>query len=327
MNTKSLTYILFGGSGFIGSHLVRELKQRGVTDITIADLVKPKGNMFTGTRFVCCDVRKPIQLDTISGPSVVVNLAAVHRTPGHPDNEYFDTNVNGAINITRFCEETGSTTLWFSSSIAVYGPTEEPKDEQSELKPNSAYGKSKLKAEEIHRAWQKKPESRKLVIVRPAVIFGRGENGNFTKLAKVLKKGLFVYPGRNDTIKGCGYVEDLVASLFYMDEQPDASMLYNFCYPDHSTIKKICETFSMVAGYRKPLGTIPLSLMVGFARPFLLLNAIGIKNGIHPARMYKLTRSTNIVPAELVRRGYSFRTDLEEGLRRWMKDDPAGEFV
>ena len=321
-------FIIFGGSGFIGSHLVRELQQLGITDITIADIEAPnRVNMFNGTRFVRCDVREPIPANIISGPATVVNLAAVHRTPGHPDHEYFDTNVKGAENITRFCEESGSSTLWFTSSIAVYGPTEEPKTETSILEPNSAYGKSKYQAEEIHRTWQAKSAERKLVIVRPAVIFGRGEKGNFTKLAKALKKGLFVYPGRHDTIKSCGYVEDLVSSLFFMDNQPEATLLYNFCYSRQHTIKEICETFSKVAGYHKPLGTIPLSLMVSAARPFQLLNALGLKNGIHPARMYKLVKSTNVVPTELVKRGYPYRTDLEDGLRRWQKDEPTGEFI
>lgn len=320
-------FIIFGGSGFIGSHLVRELKQLGISDITIADIVEPKGDMFSGVSFIRCDVRQPIPASIVSAPAVVVNLAAIHRTPGHPDHEYFDTNVKGATNVTRFCEDTGSTTLWFTSSIAVYGPTEEPKSEKSELTPNSAYGKSKFEAENIQRAWQVKDTNRKLVIVRPAVIFGRGEQANFTKLAKALKHRLFVYPGRKDTIKGCGYVEDLVASLFFMNNQPEDYILYNYCYSSNYTIKDICGTFAKVAGYSKPLGTIPLSLMVNAARPFQLLNALGLKNGIHPARMHKLVKSTNIVPGELIKRGYPYRTDLEEGLRRWMADAPVGTFV
>ncbi|MBK5276429.1 MAG: NAD(P)-dependent oxidoreductase [Desulfuromonadales bacterium] len=229
--------------------------------------------------------------------------------------------------ITQFCEGSGSTTLWLTSSIAAYGPTEEPKHEGSELLPNSAYGKSKLEAERIHQIWAQKDGGNKLVIVRPAVVFGRGENGNFTKLAKVLRHGLFVYPGRTDTIKDCGYVEDLIGSLFFMNEQPEQSVLYNFCYSCQYTIKDICEAFAKVAGFRRPLGKISLSLMVNASRPFQFLNAIGIKNGIHPARMYKLVRSTNITPKELIKRGYSYRTNLEEGLKRRIKDDPTGGFV
>lgn len=321
-------FIIFGGSGFIGSHLVRELQQRGIFDITIADIEAPNRNsLFDGTRYVYCDVRESIPANLVYGPVTVVNLAAVHRTPGHLYHEYFETNVKGANNIAKFCEKTGSTTLWFTGSIAVYGSTEEPKSETSPLEPNSAYDKSKLEAEDIHRAWQSKSSDRKLVIVRPAVFWGRGEKGNFTKLAKALKKGLFVYPGRNDMIKGYGYVEDLVASLFFMNEQPNTAILYNFCYSYQYTIKGIFESFTTVAGYRKPFGTIPLSLIVNASRLFQFLNALWFKNEIHPICVYKLVHSTNIVPSELIKRKYPYRTDLKEGLQRWFGDNPAGEFI
>src|SRR5256885_10959409 len=57
----------------------------------------------------------------------VFNLAAVHRTPGHPDHEYYDTNVAGALNVTAWCESQEIDSLAFTSSISVYGPTEDRK--------------------------------------------------------------------------------------------------------------------------------------------------------------------------------------------------------
>jgi len=43
--------------------------------------------------------------------------------------------------------------------------------------------------------------------------------------------------------------------------------------------------------------------------------------------MYKLIRSTYIMPNELMKRGYPYQTDIEEGLRRWLQDDPKGVFI
>lgn len=320
-------FIIFGGSGFIGSHFIQYLKKRGANEIIAADIVKPKGAIYGDFKYAYCDVREKIPSELVSVPSVVINLAAVHRTPGYPDHEYFDTNVNGAKNVVDFCERTGSNTLWFTSSISVYGPSEEPQCETSELRPESAYGMSKREAEIIHRDWYEKDSQRKLVIARPAVIFGARENGNFTRLAKALKKGFFVYPGRPDTIKGCGYVEDLIDSFFFIQNQPEPYILYNYCYPKPYTIKDICDAFVKVAKLHRPIGTVPLPLMVKFANVFQFFDSIGFKNGIHPARMYKLIRSTHIVPGELAKRGYRYQTDIEEGLRRWLADDPEGEFV
>jgi nucleoside-diphosphate-sugar epimerase len=320
-------FIIFGGAGFIGSYMVRYLREKGVREIVVADIANNVQPKYADVVYKRCDVREKIPSDLISGTAVVINLAAIHRTPGHEDHEYFDTNVKGAKNVVDFCERTGSNTLWFTSSISVYGPSEEPRYEDSELNPESAYGMSKREAEIIHRKWCEKDPQRKLLIARPAVVFGTRENGNFTRLAKALKRGFFVFPGRTDTIKGCGYVEDLIGSFFFMQEQPEQYILYNYCYPRPYTIKEICDAFVKVAGLHRPLGTVPLSLMLNTAKIFQFLNTIGLKNGIHPARMYKLIRSTNIVPGELMKRGYPYQTDIEEGLRRWLADDPKGEFI
>ena len=320
-------YVVFGGAGFIGSHMVKYLKDKGAREIVVADIEENIHPKYPGVIYKKCDVREKIPSDLISKPDVVINFAAVHRTPGHEDHEYFDTNVRGARNVVDFCERTGCNTLWFTSSISVYGPSEEPMYETSPLNPESAYGMSKQQAEAIHREWQEKDSRRKLVVARPAVVFGAREHGNFTRLAKALKKGFFVFPGRSDTIKGCGYVEDLIGSFFFMQEQPEPFILFNYCYPKPYTIKDICEAFVKVADLHRPLGTVPLSLMVNVARVFQYLDKMGLKNGIHPERMYKLIRSTHIVPDELMKRGYPYQTDIEEGLRRWLADEPKGEFV
>jgi nucleoside-diphosphate-sugar epimerase len=313
--------VVFGGSGFIGSHLVASLARAGSRAV-VADLERPRV-LPGGVRFAEVDVREPIELDPGAPDPLVFNLAAVHRTPGHPDHEYFETNVSGARNVAAFSEQHGVSSLWFTSSIAVYGPSEEPRSESSELRPVSAYGKSKLEAEEIHRQWVEAGVGRKLVVVRPAAVFGPGENGNFTRLAAALRRGFFFYPGRRDTLKACGYVEDLVESLYFMRQFADPIATYNYGYPSPPTLEAICRAFHDVGGLSKPRGVVPTAPMLALAR---LLAGLGLKT-FDPERVRKLTASTNIVPAELTRRDFQYGTDLRSGIARWREADPAGRFV
>lgn len=313
--------VVFGGSGFIGSHLVASLTKAGAT-VTVADIQRPS-SLPAGARFVETDVREPIGLEPGARDPLVVNLAAVHRTPGHPDHEYFETNVAGARNVTEFCVAHGASSLWFTSSIAVYGPTEEPCSETSPLRPVSAYGRSKLEAEQIHRAWADAAGDRHLVVVRPAAVFGPGENGNFTRLAAGLRRGFFFYPGRKDTLKACGYVDDLIGSLYFMADAAEPVVTYNYGYSEPPTLEAICEAFHEAGGLPAPRGVIPTGPMLAVAK---VLSALGLKT-FDPDRVRKLVASTNIRATELAERGYEYQTDLAAAIARWRAADPEGQFV
>lgn len=309
--------IVFGGSGFIGSRMLRLLHERGVQRITCADLVPPADLGFD-VEFVHVDVRQPIHIaDTWD---VAYNFSAVHRTPGHPEHEYFDTNVAGAINVTNFCRDRSIDTIVFTSSIAVYGPKEDLLTEQSPTEPTAAYGKSKLLAEDIHRTWFDDDPRRHLVIARPAVIFGEGEHGNFDRLRGALRSRRFAYPGRTDTIKACGYVEELVRALEWVRNGEQASVTFNFAYPERATIEEIATTIADADGSNKPLGTVPLRLMMGAAAVFEAIGKVGLKSGINRARISKLVLSTNIYPEYLVDAGYPFGTSVETGIRAWIQE-------
>ena len=128
---------------------------------------------------------------------VIFNFAAVHRTPGHEDHEYFETNIRGAENVVAFAEKWNIKKIVFTSSIAPYGAAEELKKETILPTPNTAYGISKLVAEKIHEKWQ---------------------NGNFTRLYWAIRGHKFAYPGRKDTIKACIYVKEFVRFLLWKTE-------------------------------------------------------------------------------------------------------------
>lgn len=311
--------IVFGGAGFIGSHLIRQLHEGGEYDeIFCVDIATPRFKT-DGASYVNFNVLEPIPADLCgTGPADIFNLAAVHTTPGHEDWEYYWTNIHGASHVCRFASAVGCQSLVFTSSISVYGPSEEQKDETSKLEPTSAYGRSKLLAEGVHKLWQsEQPTTRRVTIVRPAVIYGHTERGNFTRLAGLLSRGRFVYPGRKDTIKSCGYVKDLIRSMLFMRSHNDGVATYNFCRPERYTSEQICAAFGKVAGYAAPRIVAPMWLIELAALPFEIVSALGFKNDINRERVRKLFNSTNIYPKRLLDEGFDFRYDIVGSLADW----------
>lgn len=319
--------IIFGGAGFIGTHLATSLVgSRKYKRVVSVDIGPPRANV-AGVEYLHHDVREAIDSGISNGsPADIFNLAAVHVTPGHPDGDYYYTNVLGAVNVCRFANAIGCHNLVFTSSISIYGPSEAALDEDATPAPVSAYGRSKLAAEKIHLLWQSEALDRKLTIVRPAVIYGLHERGNFTRLSRMMERNAFVYPGRTDTIKSCGYVKDLVSSMMYMSTQNDGVSIYNFSFEHRYTISEICASFSCVAGYRKPRLTIPIWSMNLAVLPFEALQAAGLNTGINRDRVRKLWFSTNILPKRLVASGFKFAYDLESSLVEWKRQSALKDF-
>lgn len=251
---------------------------------------------------------------------MIFNFAAVHRTPGHPDIAYFETNILGAENVCAFAERYGIKRIVFTSSIAPYGAAEELKSEDTLPTPNTPYGISKLVAEKIHIAWQVKDSShRKLLIVRPGVVFGKGENGNFTRLYWGIRKGKFIYPGRKDTVKACIYVKELVRFLcWYLDNSKEGVELYNCTFEPAFTIEQIVKTMKGVTGIKRHVPLIPSWMLMPVAA---VLGALGAPMGICPARVRKLMISTNISGKKLAGSGYKFHYTLEEAIGDWFEDN------
>jgi nucleoside-diphosphate-sugar epimerase len=318
---------VFGGAGFIGTHLVARLMASGKYDRVVAvDINKPR-EAIQGVEYLAHDVREPVPTNLSNGASAeIFNLAAIHVTPGHPDGDYYHTNVLGAVNVCQFANATGCKNIVFTSSISIYGPSETALDENSRPVPISAYGRSKLAAERIHSLWQSEDPARRLTIVRPAVIYGLFEQGNFTRLARLLARKAFVYPGRTDTIKSCGYVKDLISSMLYMAARSEGVSIYNFCYEHRYKINEICAAFSHVAGYQLPRRTIPMWLMNFAVLPFEGLQQIGIRTGINRERIRKLWFSTNILPRRLIEDGFTFEYDLERSLTEWKSESRGKDF-
>ena len=320
--------IIFGGSGFVGTHLAPELLKK-FDRVYLADVKNPCWHPGTTLpddkriQFVKCDIRKPVDDKQFCGAiDCIINLAAVHTSPGHPAHEYFEANIHGARNICSYAEKVGCSKIIFTSSISVYGPGEDEKNEDLIPMPAIPYGSSKIVAEYIHREWYNgSSERRMLMILRPGVIFGKGEGGNFTRIANALQKGVFAYPGRADTIKACLYVKDICKFILEATDRAQGSFLFNFCYPEKIAIRQIVQTFKKVLGYNAPEVIIPFKVIAaGAALVNLVPHPFVKRMGLVPERIVKLIKSTNISSQKLVSSGFEFGFTFEEALRDWSRD-------
>lgn len=317
------TSIIFGGSGYIGKNMLafflneNIFEQYFVCDINHLDGFEDISNV----TYVKIDVRKNINLDVNEmdiSQSWIFNFAAIHREPGHGYKEYFDTNIPGAEHINKFARETGIKNIFFTSSIAPYGRSLYERTEQSTLYPETAYGISKALAEKIHQQWLAEDKSRRLVIVRPSVIFGPKDPGNVYRMIKALKKGTFVLPNGGDIIKGYGYVYGLVESILFTMNRKERLIIYNYAENPLVSLKEMAFIVKEELGYKKP--TVKLSVNVLMFIAFLFQNSlkiIGKKSDIHPVRVKKAGFPTNIKPQYLIDNDFQFKYDFRKALKHW----------
>ena len=149
-----------GGAGYIGSHVARELLDRGER-VVILDLAPASPAPLAGhpaLNHVAGDMRDGDLLDRILADNAVdsvIHLAArksVAESMSDP-GMYFDNNVGGSLRLLEAMSRRGVRHLVFSSSCSVYGEPERlPVDEQCRLQPANPYGESKLLVERI-LAW------------------------------------------------------------------------------------------------------------------------------------------------------------------------------
>ena len=139
-----MNILVIGGSGFIGTALIRELLALGYY---VRNFDKNPSLDFSELSTIA-DVRdKDALKEALKEVDVVFNLAVEHRDDVTPVTLYYDVNVQGARNIVEAAELNNVKRIIFTSSVAVYGFTEKEVDESGKLRPFNDYGRTKLEAE------------------------------------------------------------------------------------------------------------------------------------------------------------------------------------
>ncbi len=337
---KIETCVIFGGTGFIGTHFCRHLLENALVEKVVLADIKPLSeerrahpviaeNLEKGRiLYVKLDVRFRKDFEDLPGScDLIANFAAVHREPGHQPAEYYETNLPGAENVCWWAGQVGCAKIVFTSSIAPYGPSEQERTEDSIPTPETAYGGSKLVAEKIHQMWQASAPGRFLLIVRPGVVFGPGEGGNVTRLIRAVIGRYFVYMGNESTRKAGGYVKELCHSLIWalehMNETRTSFFLYNFTMPIPPSVKDYVSVICSVAGVKRHFLHVPFKVVYALS-VFIdsIFSLFGVKQSINPVRVRKLVRSNNIVPKVLNDNGYVYVYSLSEAMLDWKRENP-----
>lgn len=144
--------LVSGGAGFIGSHVVQKLLQKGIETVVLDNLsVGKTENLPKGAKLVIGDVCDPVTVrNALSGVDVVFHLAArvSIRDSFRGFVEDAQTNVMGTVRLLHCMEGSAVKKFIYASSMAAYGDARYlPIDEKHPIEPTSPYGVSKRASE------------------------------------------------------------------------------------------------------------------------------------------------------------------------------------
>jgi nucleoside-diphosphate-sugar epimerase len=257
------TYVVTGGGGFIGSHIVEELLRRHET-------VKLIDNFSTGKRanvdafknqaeiieFDIAEAKNLVEL--FKGADYVIHQAAIPSVPKSildPVTSH-RSNVNGTLNVLVAARDAGVKRVVYASSSSLYGDSPTlPKHEEMMPKPLSPYGAQKLFGEMYCQVFTRS-YGLETVALRYFNVFGPRQDPS-SPYSGVL--ALFipaVLQDRRPTIHGDGlqsrdftYVQNVVeANLLACTVPGVGGQVFNIARGDRITVNSILQQINKITG-------------------------------------------------------------------------------
>jgi len=254
-----LRALVTGGAGFIGSNLVRSLKNLGHEVIILDDLSSGYiQNTGQGeSRFIRGDIRDSgTLLEAAAGCSTIFHLAASVGNKRSIDNPLEDASVNvaGTLNVLEAARAVGARKVVLSSSAGIFGELKTlPIKEDHPCEPDSPYGASKLCAEKQCLAYSKMYEM-ECVCLRYFNVFGPRQR--FDAYGNVIP--IFVFQmlrGEQITIFGDGEqtrdfinVGDVVQANIKAGESKNLSGAFNLGSGSRITINRLVDLIKELSG-------------------------------------------------------------------------------
>ena len=254
--------LVTGGAGFIGSHLVRALLERG-------DTVRVLDNFATGDRdnldgvdaeVVEGELRSYERVhNAVRGAEVVFHLGALGSVPRSVQDPLTTSavNVEGTLNVLLAARDEGVGRVVYASSSSVYGSAAMlPAQEAAPVDPVSPYGVAKLAAERYCVAFSRVYESFETVVLRYFNVFGPRQSPHSQYAAVVPLFLTAIAAGEPLTIFGDGgqsrdftYVQNVVEANLRAAEASGANgRIFNVAAGSPRSVNTLVETISELLG-------------------------------------------------------------------------------
>jgi nucleoside-diphosphate-sugar epimerase len=263
--------LVTGSAGFIGQAVVKKLTAAGHQ---VAGLDKSPGTASDNQ----CDILDAARLSNIVqglSPDAVIHLAAridIDETAGL---EGYAANVAGVENLVGAIRSTPSIkrAVWTSSQLVCrvgYVPREE-----TEYNPNTIYGQSKVRTEQIVRA--EDGGGREWCLVRPTTVWGPGMSAHYQRFLRMIQRGYYFHVGHRPLWKSYSYVGNIAHQYLRLLEAPAYQIHQRTFYlADYQPIDLLewCDAFQRGFQARK-IPHLPLALARILARCGDAVNALG----------------------------------------------------
>ncbi len=310
--------LVTGGTGFIGSHLVDELLNRGYE---VRCIVRNTSNLkwlegkdveiFKGSLF---------DVDFLKGAlkdvDYVYHIAGVTKGKNYWD--YYRGNVETTKNLLEACLENQRLKKFvLASSLAAVGPGENsiPVDETKPYNPITSYGKSKAEAEKVTLSFKDKLP---ITIVRPPSVYGPRDTYTF-EIFKYIKFGFLPVVLPSEQILSLVYVSDLVDGFILAGESEKATGEVYFISGDEICTWKEIESVVLKTLDKKVIRIkIPASILysISFISE-LIFKLQGKASPLNLEKIRDIRQKNWACSIEKAKKelGYSPKVSLEEGMR------------
>jgi dihydroflavonol-4-reductase len=211
-------WLITGATGFIGTTLAERLLGRGdEVRALVRDPARAGELRAMGADLMRGDVSLTETLvDAVPDVDAVVHLAGLVKAVTR--EQLFSVNTEGTRSLAAVAARSGRAKFVLVSSLAAAGPSVpgRPRTETDRPAPVSAYGQSKLAAEQAVRSFAPVLNAS---IVRPPIVYGPRDKEFLPSLFQLAKTGLVLKPGTGDKRYSIIHVSDLVELVIAVAER------------------------------------------------------------------------------------------------------------